>query len=231
MPATDAADATRVIAVKWIKNNILSAIIYAVISLLLDGLGYAVRDATSEIGLVLSWIYFLIGIASWTFAGIAEGVLTGAVLQRIVPFLPVRNWIALHAGIAAILFVFFRALGPARSGGAVDVDQATIGLGLVVAVILGAIVGALIGGLQALVLRGVALGTGSWIRWAAAAYAVGMVIWTCSDTLLDLDTGLAGMLARQVIEFVAAVIGAVIMLPALSQLKSRTLTLAGQHFT
>src|SRR6267142_1693580 len=104
MPVTHDDGAKRVIAVKWIKNNVLSAIIYAAMSSFLDGLGYAMRGADGNVLFIFSWVYYLVGIALWTLAGIAEGILTGAVLRRIVPFLPGRTWIALHACLAVILF-------------------------------------------------------------------------------------------------------------------------------
>src|SRR5262249_51235628 len=147
MPATDDGGAQRVIAIKWIKNNILSAIIYSVISLFLDGLGYAIRGADADLFYAFSWVYYLAGIVLWTFAGIAEGVLTAAVLQRIVPFLPVRSWIALHAGIAAVLYLGFGAIGSAGSGSAAsaEADRGVIVVGLIMAAVFGAIVGVAIG--------------------------------------------------------------------------------------
>src|SRR5437870_5628962 len=96
----------------WLKNNVLSAIIYGIVALCLYGLGHAIRDGEADGGFVFSWIYFFAGLILWSFAGVAEGVLTGAALQRIVPFLPGRSWVALHAGVAAILFAGFGMLGP-----------------------------------------------------------------------------------------------------------------------
>jgi hypothetical protein len=64
--------------------------------------------------------------------------------------------------------------------------------------------------------------------WSAAAYAAGMIVWMCSEVLLELGSGFAAVLARQAVDILSAMAGAALMLPALWGLKSRTLTLAGR---
>jgi hypothetical protein len=208
----------------WLKNNLLSAIIYCLVSIFLYGVGYATRDA--ETGPGFSWPYYAAGIFLWTFAGFAEGILTGAALQRILPLLPARAWVALHAVVAAVLFAGFGLLGAEDSGKPIRVDGAVIVGELMIVGMFGAVMGAAIGGLQALILRAAAVGIGSWITWSAAAYAAGMVVWMGSEALLELEPGFAAVLTRRVIDVVSAMVGAGLMLPALWGLKSRTPSLA-----
>jgi hypothetical protein len=211
----------------WLKNNVLSAIIYGIVALCLYGLGYAIRDEADG-GFVFSWMYYLAGLILWSFAGVAEGVLTGAALQRIVPFLPARSWVALHAAVAAILFAGFGVLGPETGGRMNRFEAPPVIFELLVIGSFGAIMGAAIGGLQALVLRAVAFGTGYWVAWSAAAYAAGMIVGVGGEMLFELDAGVAGAVARRLIDVLSAIVGSLVMLPALWRLKSRTLTLAGR---
>ena len=212
----------------WLKNNVLSAIIYCIVALCLYGIGQAVRNGEADGGSIFSWIYFLAGVILWTLAGLAEGVLTGAALQRIVPFLPVRSWLVLHAAIAAVLFAGFGMVGPETGGRLNRVDAPPMAFELLVVGFFGATIGAAIGGFQALVLRAVAFGTGFWLAWSAAAYAAGMIVGVGGEMVLELDAGLAGAVARRLIDVLSAIVGSVVMLPALWRLKSRTLTLAGR---
>jgi hypothetical protein len=101
---------------------------------------------------------------------------------------------------------------------------------LVLAALIGAIVGALGGGAEALVLRRAASGTLAWIGWSKVAYTIIMVLLTGSARLGDTGTGLTGELMRQAIAFLGALIGAVVMLPALRRLKDPLLSKAGAHF-
>src|SRR5262245_27948054 len=100
MPANDEAGTKRSIAVSWIKNNIVSAIVSGIVSLLIFG----VRSATAAVdtaegpGSIL--ILYLAVVVLSAFSGAAYGVLTGAVLQRIIPLLPATIWVALHVVMA-----------------------------------------------------------------------------------------------------------------------------------
>ena len=80
------------IAVHWIRNSVVAALIFRGAELAMYGVSRAVgAEEESDAAALL----FLADIGSWVLAGIAYGVLTGAVLQRIVPHLPARVWIAL----------------------------------------------------------------------------------------------------------------------------------------
>jgi hypothetical protein len=102
MPATDAR-AMPSIAAHWIRNNVAAAIIFRAASLVIYGISQAAggENARPDAAVIL----YPADIASWVLAGIACGVLTGAVLQRIVPHLPVRAWIAMQGVLAGITAV------------------------------------------------------------------------------------------------------------------------------
>jgi hypothetical protein len=230
MPATDAR-AMPSIAAHWIRNNVAAAIIFRAASLVIYGISQAAggENARPDAAVIL----YLADIASWVFAGIACGVLTGAVLQRIVPHLPVRAWIAMQGVLAGITAVdgasgFTAALATLPVIG--DDRGLFEAIVLVLAALIGAIVGALGGGAEALVLRRAASGTLAWIGWSTVAYTIIMVLLTGSARFGDTGTGLTGELIRQAIAFLGALIGAVVMLPALRRLKDPLLSKAGAHF-
>jgi hypothetical protein len=161
------------IAAHWIKNNVVAAIIFRAASLVIYGISQAAggEDAGPDAVVVL----YLADIASWVLAGIAYGVLTGAVLQRIVPHLPVRVWIAMQGVLAGIMAVdsgsgFTAALASVPAPA--DDDGLFEAVLLFLGAFIGAIVGALGGGAEALVLRRAASGTLAWIGWSTVAYAI-----------------------------------------------------------
>jgi hypothetical protein len=105
MPVTADARATPSIAVQWIKNNILAAIISGVVTLCVSGTRYATGAAEGDGGLGGLALLYATAAMLWAFSGSADGLLSGAVLQRIVPLLPARTWIGLHALMAAAIGV------------------------------------------------------------------------------------------------------------------------------
>lgn len=228
MPVIADARATPSIAVQWIKNNILAAIISGVATLCVSGTRYATGAAEGDAGLGGLAILYATAAMLWAFSGSADGLLSGAVLQRIVPLLPARTWIGLHALMAVAIGVGSEWL---VSGGAKSTDDASLGEVLAAGLVSGAFFGAVIGGLQALVLRRVALGTGAWIAWSSGAFAIAMAFFAGSTRVLDAGGGLAGELVGQVIGFLTAVIIALVMLPALQRLRDPMLSRAGEYFS
>jgi hypothetical protein len=219
------------IAAHWIKNCILAAIISGVVSLAIYGARQATGAADADAGLGATGILYVVALILLASYGIANGVLTGAVLQRIVPLLPARTWIALHAAMAVIIGLGSEMLftpSPRGTAGTDDVSTLTTLLG---GFILGAILGAVIGGLQALVLRTVAFGAATWIMWSTIAYAIALMLFAGSLGAWQVGTDLAGELANQALGFFVAVIISLLMLPALRRLKSPTLSTAAQYFT
>jgi hypothetical protein len=150
------------------------------------------------------------------------------VLQRVVPLLPARTWIGLHALMSVAIGVGSEWMA---SGDAKSTDDASFGEVLAAGFISGALFGAVIGGLQALVLRRVALGTGAWIGWSSAAFAIAVAFFAVSTRLLDAGGGLAGELVGQMIGFLTAVIIALVMVQALGRLRDPMLSRAGDYFS
>ena len=134
------------IAVHWIRNSVVAALIFRGAELAMYGVSRAVgAEEESDAAALL----FLADIGSWVLAGIAYGVLTGAVLQRIVPHLPVRVWIALQAVLAGITALEGRSgltAGLASVPAPADDNGLVEAVVLFVAAIIGAILGVLVGG-------------------------------------------------------------------------------------
>jgi hypothetical protein len=230
MPATADAHVLPPIAVHWVKNNILAAVVFAVASLAVYGLRQATGAGAADAGIgaiVLSVAVVIL----WALAGAANGVLSGAVLQRIVPSLPAWSWIALQVGIAVIVSIGIVASSMSAPGEAPRANDLPMGAALLWGFTAGAILGAVVGGLEALVLRKVALGTSSWIAWSAAAHGLGFSLIAGGGTLWDFGTDLSSELGATALWLLAAAIGALVMLPAVQSLKSRVLSMAGRQFT
>jgi hypothetical protein len=218
------------IAVAWVKNNTLAAVISAIASLAIYGARHATGIADAEAG-YLAPIVILFAVATIlsALAGAAYGVLTGAVLQRIAPLLPVKPWIAVNAGmavVAAVLSEISLILLPGTPAG----DDASLEEILVAGLVVGGILGVAIGALQAQVLRQAALGASAWVAWSVVAFIVAVLLVAGSGKLWETGGGFAGELANQAVAFVAYVIISVVMLPALRRLRD-PLSTAGAHFT
>jgi len=230
MPVIAAARSLPPIAVHWVKNNILAAIVSGVVTFSIYGIRSATGTADADPGLVTMLILHVVAIGLWAFVGAATGVLTGAVLQRILPLLPTRTWIALQVLLAVIsglggeMLSRMAPLDPSRT------HDVSVLATLLVGLILGALLGAAIGGLETLVLRKAAFGTGAWITCSAVAYGFAMLLIAGSESLWTIGGELAGQVATQVVTLLAAVIASLIMLPALRRLKT-PLSAAPQNFT
>jgi hypothetical protein len=230
MPATADTSAMPSIAVAWVKNNTLAAVISAIASLAIYGARHATGIADAEAGyLAAIVILFAVATILSALAGAAYGVLTGAVLQRIAPLLPVKPWIAVNAGmavVAAVLSEISLILLPGTPAG----DDASLEEILVAGLVVGGILGVAIGALQAQVLRQAALGASAWVAWSVVAFIVAVLLVAGSGKLWETGGGFAGELANQAVAFVAYVIISVVMLPALRRLRD-PLSTAGAHFT
>src|SRR6266568_4396942 len=103
MPAITDARSLPPIAVHWVRNNVLAAIISGVGSLLFYGLREATGAVDADAGFGVIVIVFSAWIGLSAFVGAVNGVLSGAVLQRILPLLPARTWIALQVVIGVVI--------------------------------------------------------------------------------------------------------------------------------
>jgi hypothetical protein len=214
------------ITVHWIKNNLLGAIILCVAALAIDGVSYAVGAVDADS--VSSEIVYIAMIVFPALAGIAYGILTGAVLQRIIPRLPARLWIALQAVLAVVV----GKASLAASAGAAGGDRLSEGALLFAGAFVGAVIGALSGGAEALVLRKAASGIRAWIGWSMVAQALVMTLFFGGVKLWETEPSLfMGELIRQALTFLGAMIMTVVMLPALRRLRDPLLMKAPGTFT
>ena len=225
MSAIPEASSSPTLAERWIKANIVAGIISGVASFAVYAVKHAVGAAgpQAEFGALL--ILYIAAIAFPGLAGAAGGVLTGAVLQRIIRRLPARSWIALHAGMSVVVGVAVELMDMSRSTGASEApspDPAVLPSSVVVgAIVFGAISGTIVGGLEALVLRQAATGMAAWVKWSAAAFAAAWLLLVTGATLLAPGGGLTSELVNQALSFAAAVIVALLTLPALRLLQPR----------
>jgi hypothetical protein len=171
-------------------------------------------------GFVARAVLFAAEIVTAAAALAVYATRTGAVLLEKLPAFPTLTWNALHILIGVVLGAFI-ALGEM---GAEPTPYEAPELSLVASiaiggVVAGAFIGAALGALQALVLRNVVREVGTWIRWSALAgtafggYA--LVLYIGSEPALDNE------IKTQLISFVVAVVGAIVMLPALHRLQPK----------
>jgi hypothetical protein len=102
MPAVAETRVLPSIAVHWVRNTILAALVSAAVSLCIYGVTLVTGRADSASGLGAFVVLHACAVVLWAFAGAAGGFLTGAVLRRIVPSLPASTWIVLHAVLAVL---------------------------------------------------------------------------------------------------------------------------------
>ncbi|MCC6781191.1 MAG: hypothetical protein IT537_31850 [Hyphomicrobiales bacterium] len=200
----------------WIRNSALIGVVHVAAVVLLYFVRAVLPSDSDELALITAG--YLLVIAIGLLAGAAEGVLSGAVLQRIVRALPVRAWIALHAAVNAVIFAITGPFSPSSRD--VAADATPISAVVLASVVLGGIVGALVGTFEALVLRNVAFGLALWIAYSALAG--GVVYGAIAVFTLWRDaTGSGDELAQLIMQLVLTVVQAVILLPALWQLRPR----------
>jgi hypothetical protein len=231
MPALADARAPSSIAVHWIKNNALAAVLSGLTSFLLYVLRNVIGagDSNASVGAIA--FICVAAVALWGFYGAAGAVLSGAVLQRIIPRLPVWAWIVLHVVAMATVGLGSEMMQTLLPRPPTAAAEETILATLMSGLIMGAALGAVSGGLEALVLRTAAFGTASWIAWSTVAFALTWSLLVLSAKLWDLGTDLGGELATEVLNVLTTALAAVLMIPALGRLRSRGLSGAPHYFT
>ena len=219
------------IAVHWIKNNALAAAISCAASLCVYVARQATGAADGDAGLGGLAIFYVLAGLLWAFSGGTDGLFSGAVLQRILPLLPARTWIGLHAVLSVIIGAASEWGMSTSSADAASAADASVGEMLLSGLISGAVFGAAVGGLEALVLRRAALGAGAWMGWSSVAFAVALPFFAIGASVLGVGGGFAGELANQALLFVTALLIALVMLQGLRSLKDPMLSRAGEFFS
>lgn len=211
------------IARRWIAANATAMLFFAVVSLL----GYAARAmlaveaqnatfAAKAAYVAIETVLVLLSMA--IFAS-----LTGNVIARIIPALPLRRWMTVHlvVGFAAGIATGLVLMKPAESEPMDWRDAEMLIAGAAFVAIAGSLAGAAFGSIQAYVLRPVARGTGLWILAHVAAMVILLGLVVASFALLPPEQTFANELVQQVVLLIAGIIGAVVMLPALLRLQPR----------
>jgi len=230
MTAIGEAGTKRSIAVKWVKNNIVSAIVSGLASLGVYGVRHATGALEPGAGVGEIAFLFVVMIVLSSFSGAAYGVLTGAVLQRVVPLLPVRAWVALNVAMAIVAGVLTELGLMFLSEPQRGADDGSLAETLLIGIVFGGVCGIGMGALQALVLRRAALGSATWMLWSGPAFVVVTLMVVLTSRALDTGSGLAGELVSDVVGVFGFALGSIVMLPALWALRNPLLSRAGQYF-
>jgi hypothetical protein len=230
-PALTDLPLPRSITEHWIKNNVLAAIIAGVVSVCLYGVRQATGAADGSAGSTAIIVHYVATIGLWAFWGAASSVLTGAVLQRVIPRLPVWTWIALHVAGAVVVGVGLEMLLLAVSRDTAPTDDTPVLTTLLFGLMLGAILGAVAGALEALVLRTVASGTATWVACSTVGFALSWSFLVVCTSLLGLGMDFVSEVVSDVLGLFGTLIMAMIMLPALKRLRGPPLSTAAQHFS
>src|SRR5262245_2440896 len=167
--------------------------------------------AETESG-ALTTIFLLLAGAITAVAHAIYGFLTGEVLARKLPAFPLRSWIAVNA-LLGLIYGPLLGLGlitPTPS----DPNPWTSASLAVEYVVIGAIVNAIEGSVQALILRKVAYGVGTWIAYSALAGACWLLI------IPDIP-GIFRELTSTATAFLQILCMGLVLLPALLRLRPR----------
>lgn len=210
----------------WIKANAVAAAIYAAIGVLTFATDKLLGVNGTATAMSSRGIAAVIALAGTIVPIVAYAMLTGAVLSDKLPRFSKRGWIAMHGSIGAVLgtiFAIVTLFGPVANNATPPTPSLSVLIvGLSVAGVMAAMFGALMGGLQALVLRKAATGTGTWIVLSAMVTPLTLLaLAVVAFGLGQNSTGFGGALAMQTTMFAAMVGAAVMMLPALNRLTPR----------
>jgi hypothetical protein len=212
------------LARRWIAANVLTMVATAAFGLV----GFGIRNSLgldgADAALSARICYVAVEIIISTACLALYAQLAGAVLRRIVPALPWRGWLAVHLVIGLVAGAGTGALlvEPGDSEPIDWNDTTFLQFALVLAPIGGAVLGAVIGGLQALILRRVAHGAGTWIAFSALATSVTLLIVVGAFPFSPLGPTFAAEAVMQGVTVLAGVVNAIMMLPALRRLRPRT---------
>jgi hypothetical protein len=191
MPATGPS-----LGAKWIKANLLVAILVPLTTALLPFMLNRIPGMPLTSLTAMSWLNAALGFFAVAANMTIYAILTASVLGEKLPAFSRRAWIATHLALAAVLglllaLINFQPGAGSRSGGESEWTEllaASGGTSDWIALLIGALVvmltfGAVIGGLQALVLRRAARGMLAWIA--------GSVIGGCAAAAVPIAFDLA----------------------------------------
>ncbi len=215
----------------WIKANAIAAAVFAATGLLVIvgdrilSIGDPVTDPL--VRAIAAAVYFVATLAGL----VAYATLIGGALNRKLPAFPWLGWSALHIGFGVALGALAAAtvlLNNVPAGEVVPTampkSKAVMALIVFTGIAVGSVMGAVVGGLQAVVLRKAARGVGAWIGWSTVAGVVLALSFLAVAFYMAHAApgrGLTQDLVFEAIAFFGTMIGAVVMLPAVSRLRAR----------
>ena len=165
--------ASHQLARRWIDAIILSAAVQTAGNTLTIIIGRMLSVAETDSRELVA-IFLLLAAVITALAHGIYGFLIGQVLERKLPAFPLRSWIAVNA-LLGLIYGPLLGLGLTTS---TDPDPSPWTKASLAAqyVVIGAIVNAMEGSVQALILRKVAYGAGTWIACSALAGACWLLI-------------------------------------------------------
>ena len=201
------------------RNGVLAGVVQVLAGLCIYGVKAVAGGSELGVGDVV--VLYLALLAIGLVSGAAEGVLSGAVLQRVVPMLPGRGWVVLNALLTTgIILLATSPSGSSPREGAPPADVPVAGI-VLFGFVLGALLAAFVGAVQSLMLHKVAFGTPTWI--AGSAFAGGVIYAAALALHTGPAAGFAAELTTQLVWLALAVLQAALMLPALCALRPRAM--------
>src|SRR5262245_17153040 len=219
-PAASLDRSSQILSADWVRANVVAAAAAFVLALV----AFVVREMLGMPDPDAGWgarvVLVAVEVVTAATAFAIYATRTGAVIRQKLREFPELTWHALHVLIGVAVG---RAAAAVEMGaGPATVEPPTGPLVVSMAIrgaVAGAVLAAILGALQSLVLRKVAREVSSWIGWSVlagttfAAYALVLYI--------DADRSLGNEILTQLVSFAVAVVGGVVMLPALHRLAPR----------
>lgn len=221
-------ESKRSIAMQWIGAHLLAQVVCLLTGLLALGIAKALGIATGPMPSYLS-VAFVLMLAMEAIFVVASAWLRGAVLRRVLPRFEMVPWmvvVAVYMLTFALLSGFSTRLPTADVTPAAAITTTALLNGAMIATIMGAIIGLLVGGLEALVIRRAAEGSGLWVLMTMVAWGALLGMLVTSSLLLvtfGATSGMAAIVGGVALKFASALLLALLTLPAVLQITPRVI--------
>jgi len=212
----------------WIKANVIAALIAGAGSLAAFVVDHALGVGNAG---VLARIVIVLAYVLGSVAGLAAyAVLAGRVLREKLLAFPMRIWIVLHVAAGLLIGI---AAGYSELPSPTDSQELTeqlalhdVMINIIGGSLVGGIVGLAVGSFQALIMRRRVRGLGAWIGFSGIAGLLSMAVLLTVEMLVitasaPTPPGVTGAILMLIAFFFAAIITAIVMLPAVARLTPR----------
>ena len=212
---------------QWVGAHVLAQLICVAASAAAYGIGSMIGANDPMTGATLKSAAFWLALgAELTFA-VSLAMLRGLVLRQVLPNFSMLLWMAVVMAYVMSFYLLF-GTSPASNAPAGVVSSMTAGtwaIGISVAAVMALIMGLVIGGIEALVLRRVAAGTGFWALMVGAAWSAGlvllMVFFVAVDALMPGASAVTLAVLGAVAKLALGALTGLVTLPALKNLRPR----------